>query len=76
MDINRTRNVLLNEGNVWQSAIVMLRSHGTGARREARRRADALEKSGDVPGSDAWQRIENAIVMLAIHDKNAAVPWQ
>ena len=64
--------MLLNEGNVWQSAIVMLRSHGTGARR----RAAALEKSGDVPGSDAWQRIENAIVMLAIHDKNAAVPWQ
>jgi len=36
--------VLLNEGNVWQSAIVMLRSHGMGARREARRRANALER--------------------------------
>ena len=66
--------MLLNNSNVWQCAIVMLRSHGTGARMEARRRANALGKSGDVPGFDAWEGIETAIEALAIHNRHPAVP--
>ena len=68
--------MLLNEGNVWQCAIVMLQSHGDGARTEARRRATALGKSGDVPGFNAWMRIETAIEALSVYDRDHAVLLQ
>ena len=59
------------ENNIWHCAIVMLQSHGMGAREEARRRACALGKSGNVPGFETWQKIEAAIAMLTIYEESS-----
>jgi hypothetical protein len=63
----------LYENNIWQCAIEMLKSHGTSAHIEARRRADELGISGNVPAFDAWRRIETAIETLMFYDKTSPV---
>ena len=54
----------LNDLDVWRSAHVLVRAHGSDAVFVATRRADKMLDEGDVAGFSVWRRIGRAIVEL------------
>jgi len=55
---------MVSELDIWRSAQLVIKNHGTRATAEARRRAAELEAKGDVAGSTTWHRIAQAIAAL------------
>ena len=47
--------------DVYRSATVLIREHGTGAALEAAQRADAMLERGDMGGYAVWKRIVAAV---------------
>lgn len=43
--------------DLWRSASIVIRQHGSRAPEEARNRADRLRQSGDQDGAETWWRI-------------------
>ena len=50
-----------SEIDIYRSAAVLLREHGTGAALEAAQRADVMLKRGDMDGCAVWKRIVAAV---------------
>ena len=47
--------------DIYRSASVLIREHGTGAALEAAQRADAMLERGDMDGCAVWKRILAAV---------------
>ncbi len=50
--------------DIYRSANVLIREHGTGAALEAAQRADAMLERGDMDGCTVWKRIVRAVEEL------------
>jgi hypothetical protein len=55
---------MVSDQEVWHTAIAMIRRYGPDAALEAGERSDLLTASGEIDGSEIWQRILVAIEKL------------
>ena len=56
--------VMTSDLDVYRSASVLVREHGTRAAQEAARRADALSAKGATKGAAVWRRVLKAVEEL------------
>jgi hypothetical protein len=55
---------MIDDRDVWQAALLMVKRCGDDAMLEASMRADQLLEEGDMAGAETWHRILNAIERL------------
>jgi hypothetical protein len=55
---------MIDDRDVWQAALLMVKRYGDDAMLEASERADQLLEEGDMAGAETWHRILNAIERL------------
>jgi hypothetical protein len=55
---------MVDDRDVWQAAVLMVRRYKEDAMLEASERADQLLDEGDLAGAETWHRILNAIERL------------
>jgi hypothetical protein len=55
---------MVDDRDVWQAAVLMVRRYKEDAMLEAPERADQLLDEGDLAGAETWHRILNAIERL------------
>ena len=62
--------------DIYRSAGVLIREHGSRAEAVAERRARQLGKAGDLEGRDVWLRISQAVEVLQDTKPGAGVMLQ
>jgi hypothetical protein len=55
---------MIDDRDVWQAALLMVKRYGDDAMIEAAERADQLLDEGDLAGAETWHRILSAIERL------------
>jgi hypothetical protein len=55
---------VINDRDVWQAALLLVKRYGDDAMLEAAQRADQLLDEGDMAVCEVWHRISNAIERL------------
>ena len=55
---------MIDDRDVWQAAVLIMKRYGDDAMLEAAARADKLLEDGDSLGAETWHRILNAIERL------------
>jgi triphosphoribosyl-dephospho-CoA synthetase len=55
---------MIDDRDVWQAALLIVKRYGDEAMLEASERADQLLDEGDMAGAETWHRILNAIERL------------
>jgi triphosphoribosyl-dephospho-CoA synthetase len=55
---------MIDDRDVWQAALLIVKRYGDDAMLEASERADQLLDEGDMAGAETWHRILNAIERL------------
>jgi triphosphoribosyl-dephospho-CoA synthetase len=55
---------MIDDRDVWQAAVLIVKRYGDDAMLEAAARADKLLEDGDSLGAETWHRILNAIERL------------
>ena len=55
---------MIDDRDVWQAALLIVKRYGNDAMREAAERADQPLDEGDMAGAETWHRILNAIERL------------
>ncbi len=55
--------------DIYRSATVLIREHGTGAALEAAQRANAMLERGDMDGCAVWRRIVEAVGEIQRQDR-------
>ena len=64
-ELDLPRDVELSDARIRRAARLWFERHGTQAVAEARRRAAALRRTGDIAGADGWLR-----VLVALDEMN------
>jgi len=55
---------MIDDRDVWQAAVLLVRRYREDAMLEAAERADQMLDEGDMAGAETWDRILNAIERL------------
>jgi triphosphoribosyl-dephospho-CoA synthetase len=55
---------MIDDRDVWQAAVLLVKRYGDDAMIEASERADQLLEKGDMVGAETWHRILDAIERL------------
>jgi hypothetical protein len=55
---------MIDDRDVWQAAVLLVKRYGDDAMLEASERADQLLDEGEMAGAEVWHRILNAIERL------------
>jgi triphosphoribosyl-dephospho-CoA synthetase len=55
---------VIDDRDVWQAAVLLVKRYGDDAMLEASQRAEQLLEKGDMVGAETWHRILNAIERL------------
>ena len=63
---------VIDDRDVWQAALLLVRRYGDDAMLEAAERADQMLEEGDMAGAETWHRILNAIERLRRRSRQRA----
>jgi hypothetical protein len=55
---------MIEDRDVWQAAVLLVKRYGDDAMQEAAARADQLQEEGDMAGCETWHCILEAILRL------------
>lgn len=55
---------MVHDIDIWRTARMLISEYGDEAVREASRRADALEDSGDPTNAEIWRLVRRAVTKL------------